>query len=148
MVEFLAAGSVLVVLLFSIIQFALLWASQGAVETAAHFAARKFALSARIDTRKAREAALAEASSLCRHRPGGRAASASLTSLDFSRGDGGGQSSGARSGDAYRVRVTHWVELVVPWVDRILFAVAPVRKTAIGGKYYLVLGATRWVTVE
>ena len=148
MLEFLAAGSILLVLVFSVIQFALLWASQGAVETAAHFAARQFALSARTDSRKAKEAALAEASSHCRNRPGGKAVSASLTSIDLSRDDGDGRSSTPRPGEAYRVRVTHWVELVVPWIDGILFAVAPVRKAAIGGKYYLALDATRWVTVE
>ena len=61
MVEFLAAGVILGALVFSIIQCALLWAGQGAVETASHFAARKFALTARADCRRAKEAALAEA---------------------------------------------------------------------------------------
>src|SRR5512143_4301382 len=85
MVEFLAAGIVLGALVFSIIQCALLWAGQGAVETASHFAARKFALTARADCRKAREAALAEALLICRNRPGGKSAATAMTSLDFSR---------------------------------------------------------------
>lgn len=148
MVEFLAAGIVLGALVFSIIQCALLWAGQGAVETASHFAARKFALTARTDCRKAREAALAEALLMCRNRPGGKSAATAMTSLDFSRNGTDGAPVQANPGDAYRVRLIHWVELAVPWVDRILFSLAPCPKTRIGNRYYLGLRATRWVTVE
>lgn len=148
MVEFLAAGIVLGALVFSIIQCALLWASQGAVETASHFAARRFALTARTDCRKAREAALAEALLMCCNRPGGKSAATAMTSLDFSRNGADGAPVKANPGDAYRVRLIHWVELAVPWVDRILFSLAPCPKTRIGNRYYLGLQATRWVTVE
>jgi hypothetical protein len=147
-VEFLVAGIAFTFALFAIVQLALLWAGQGAVETAAHFAARKFAVNARQDVRKAKEAALTEASAICRNRPGGRWEGASITSVDFSRE--GGASAPARTlpGEAYCVRLTHGVELVVPWVNRILYAIAPVRKVRIGGRHYLILHATRWVTVE
>ncbi len=148
MLEFLAAGIVLGALVFSIVQCALLWAGQGAVETASHFAARKFALAARADCRKAREAALAEALLLCRNRPGGNSAKAMMTSLDISRNGTNESSVKANPGDAYRVRLTHWIELAVPWVDRLLFSLAPCPKTRIGSRYYLGLQATRWVTVE
>lgn len=148
MVEFLAAGVVLGAIVFSVIQCALLWAGQGAVETASHFAARKFALSARADGRKAREAALAEALFMCRNRPGGATAAAAMTALDFSRNGASETPVTANPGDAYRIRLTHWVELVVPWIDRILFSLATCPKTRIGNRYYLGLQATRWVTVE
>jgi hypothetical protein len=148
MIGFLAGAVVLFMTIFAIIQLAFLWAGQGAVDTAAHFAARKFSLIARSDFRKAKEAALQEAASLCRHRFGGNFETAGFTSLDFSRGGEEGHSSGAAAGDAFRVRLTHGVELIVPWIDRILYAVAPVPKTQIGGKYYFMLRATRWVTVE
>lgn len=147
-VEFLAAGLVLGAVAFSIIQCALLWAGQGAVETASHFAARQFALTARTDCRKAKEAALAEAMLMCLNRPGGRSANAAMTTLDFSRNGSGGMPVRAIPGDAYRVRLTHWVELAVPWIDRLLFSMASCPKTRIGGRYYLGLQATRWVTVE
>ncbi len=146
--EFLAAGIILGAVLFSLIQCALLWAGQGAVETASHFAARRFALAARIDCRKAREAALAEAMLMCRNRPGGRSARAAMTTLDFSRNGTDGAPAKAIPGDAYRVRLTHWVELAVPWIDRLLFSLASCPKTRLGGRYYLGLQATRWVTVE
>lgn len=148
MTEFLAVGIVLSTFVFSIIQCALLWAGQGAVETASHFAARKFALTARTDCRRAQEVALAEALLICRNRPGGQSAGAAMTSLDFSRNGTNGTPAKASPGDAYRVRLTHWVELAVPWVDRILFSLAPCPKTRIGNRYYLGLQATRWVTVE
>ncbi len=148
MIEFLAAGILVGAVAFSAIQCALLWAGQGAVETASHFAARKFALKARADCRKAREAALAEAMLMCRNRPGGRSADAAITSLDLSRNGTDGMPARANPGDAYRVRLTHWVELAVPWIDRLLFSLASCPKTRIGGRYYLGLQATRWVTVE
>lgn len=148
MVEFLAAGIVAGAVVFSIIQCALLWAGQAAVETASHFAARTFALAARSDGRKAREAALAEALAICRNRPGGRTAAAAMTSLDFSRDGSGEAPVKATPGDAYRVRLTHWIELAVPWIDGILFSLASCPKTRIGNRYYLGLQATRWVTVE
>ncbi len=148
MLEYLAAGIVLGALAFSLVQCALLWAGQGAVETASHFAARKFALSARVDCRKAREAALAEAMLMCRNRPGGNSAQAAMTTLDFSRNGTGITPVKANPGDAYRVRLTHWVELAVPWIDRLLFSLASCPKTRIGDRYYLGLQATRWVTVE
>lgn len=146
--EFLAAGIVLGALIFSLIQCALLWAGQGAVETASHFAARTFALTARTDCRRAREAALAEAMLLCRNRPGGKSAGAAMTSLDFSGNGTGSTPLKANPGDAYRVSLTHWVELAVPWIDRLLFSLASCPKTRIGDRFYLGLQATRWVTVE
>ncbi len=148
MIEFLAAGIVLGALVFSIIQCALLWAGQSAVETASHFAARRFALTARANCRKAREAALAEALSICRNRPGGTLAGTAMTSIDFSKNGTDGAPVRASAGEAYRVRLTHWVELAVPWLDRVLFSLAACPKTRIGNRYYLALQATRWVTVE
>ncbi len=148
MLEFLAGGIIFGTIAFCIIQCALLWAGQGAVETASHFAARKFALAARADCRKAREAALAEAMLMCRNRPGGKSAKAAMTSLDVSRNGSDRAPAKANSGDAYRVRLTHWVELAVPWIDRLLFSLASCPKTRIGDRYYLGLQATRWVTVE
>ena len=43
-IEFLAAGLLLGAVTFAVVQCALLWAGQGAVETASHFAARRFAV--------------------------------------------------------------------------------------------------------
>jgi len=148
MVEFLVGGSTLLLLVMGIIQLSLLWAGQGAVETAAHFAARKFALHARTDLRKAKEVALAEAASLCLHRPGGKWGTAQLTSIDFSPQGKGRPSRSALPGEAYRIRLTHWLELCVPWVNRILFAIAPVKKARIQEQYFLLLQSSRWVTVE
>jgi hypothetical protein len=79
MIGFLIGSMVIAAMTFSIIQFAFLWAGQGAVETAAHFAARKFALNARADFRSAKASALAEASPM-QNRPGGKWESAALTS--------------------------------------------------------------------
>lgn len=142
------AGPVLLLLIFSAIQISLLWAGQGSIDTAAHFAAREFAQSARADTGKAKRAALARATALCRMRPGVRYAKTSLTSLVFSR-EGSGRGPGApASGEAYRVTLKHWVELAIPVANRLLFALAPVEKARIGGRYFLVLHATRFVTVE
>ena len=148
MIEFIAGTFLVGTLLFSVIQFGFLWAGQGAVETAAHFAARKFAFNARLDLRGAESAALAEASALCRNRPGGKWEDATLTSIQFSLNGTGGTPFKARTGEAYKVRLTHGVELVVPWVNRLLFLLAPIPKTRIDNKYYLFLNATRWVTVE
>lgn len=148
MVEFLVGGSALLLLVLGTIQLSLVWAGQSAVETAAHFAGRKFALHARTDFRKARKAALAEAASVCLHRPGGKWGSAQLTSIEFSRHEKGNPLQSAQPGDAYCLRLTHWVELCVPWVNRILFAVAPGKKARIKEQYFLLLQSSRWVTVE
>lgn len=148
MVEFLVGGSVLLLLVMGIMQLSLVWAGQSAVETAAHFAARKFAIHARADLRKARQAALAEATSLCLHRPGGKWGTAQLTSVDFTRQAREPPSLAARTGDSYRVSLTHWLELCVPWVNKILFAIAPAKKARIQERYFLLLQSSRWVTVE
>jgi hypothetical protein len=148
MIGFLIGAVVLAAMTFSIIQFAFLWAGQGAVETAAHFAARKFALKARVDFRSAKSSALAEASSLCKHRPGGKWESAALTSINFARNGEDDPATRAISGEAYRIHLTHGIELIVPWINRILFLLAPIPKVCVGNKYYLFLHATRWVTVE
>jgi hypothetical protein len=148
MVEFLAAGAAVSVMVFTAIQIAILWAGQGSVDTAAHFAAREFARSARDDYGKAKAAAFEKAVGLCRLRPGGMLVDAALTSLDFTREPSGRAATLPTAGDAYRVRLSHWVELVVPLANRILYEVAPVQKTRLGGRYYLVLHATRYVTVE
>src|SRR3990172_4198245 len=133
MMEFLLGCSVLLLLVMGSIQLSLLWASQGAVETAAHLAARKFALFARTDFPKAKAAALAEATSICLHRPGGRWGSAHLTSIDFSRRKTGTLPQSALAGEAFCLRLTHWVELCVPWVNRILFSSPPGKKAIILG---------------
>jgi len=148
MVEFLFGGTVLLMVVMGAIQLSLLWAGQGAVETAAHFAARKFALHARIDIRKAKEAALAEAASFCLHRPGGKSGSTRLTSIEFSRQGKGNPAHYALPGEAYCLRLTHWLELSVPWINRILYAIAPVKKTRTKEQYFLLLHSSRWVTVE
>lgn len=148
MVEFLLAGPVLLLLIFSAIQISLLWAGQGSVDVAAHFAAREFARSARSDAGNAKRAALARAIDLCRRRPGGRSSKAALTSLDFSREGPVREPASPSAGEAYRVTLKHWVELAVPMANRILFALAPLEKARLGGRYYLVLRAARFVTVE
>jgi len=147
MIEFLIAGTTLLFLMLSLVQLFLLWAGKGAVDTAAHLAARKFAHAAREDYRKAREAAFLEAFRVCRERPGGALGTAALTSLDITLD---GQQGGSRplAGDAMCVRLTHGIELVVPWVDRILFALFPGKKVRLGDRHYLMLQTTRWVTVE
>jgi len=147
MVEFLIAGTALLFLMLAILQLSLLWAGKGAVDTAAHLAARKFARGAREDFRKAREAAFLEAYRICRERPGGALGTAALTALDITR-DGRQGNGRAGAGDAMCVRLTHGVELVVPWIDRILFALFPGKKVRLGGRHYLMLQTTRWVTVE
>lgn len=147
-VEFLASATVVLFLLLALVQLAFLFAGQGAVQTAAHFAARKFALNARTDIRKAPSAALAEASQICRNRPGARWADASMTRLDVTEHNSGRARERAAAGQVFELHLTHWVELVVPWVDRILFAVAPGLKIRIGDKYYLAVEARRLLTVE
>ena len=147
MVEFLLAGTLLLFLMLAVIQLSLLWAGKGAVDTAAHLAARRFARSAREDFRKAREVAFLEAFRVCRERPGGSLGSVGLTALDITRdGERGGGI--ASAGDPMCVRLTHGVELVIPWVDRVLFPLFPGKKLMLGKRRYLMLQATRWVTVE
>jgi hypothetical protein len=148
MIAFLVGTAVMSAMVFSIVQFSFLWAGQGAVETAAHFAARKFAITARTDFHLAKASALAEAASLCRNRPGGRWETSTLTSVNFSRNGENVTTTRAFPGEAYRICLTHGIELIVPWMNRILYFIAPVPKVRIGEKYYLFLRATRWVTVE
>ena len=147
MIEFLLAGVPLLLLMLTIVQLSLLWAGKGAVDAAAHLAARKFAHVAREDFRKAREMAFLEAFQVCRNRPGGSFGSAAMTALDVTK-DGERGADRAAEGEALCVRLTHGVELVVPWIDRILFALSPGRKMRLGDHYYLMLQSTRWVTVE
>jgi len=147
MLEFLVGGTVLLFLMLAVIQVSLLWAGKGAVETAAHLAARRFARAAREDFRKARETAFFEAFRVCRERPGGSLGTAALTTLDITRdGERGGDR--ASPGDAMCVRLTHGVELIVPWVDRVLYALFPGKKLRLGDRHYVMLQSTRWVTVE
>ena len=147
MIEFLFAGTALIFLMLAVLQFSLLWAGKGAVDAGAHLAARRFALSAGKDFRKAREAAFLEAFRVCRERPGGTLGTAALTTLDIAR-EGERGNGRASPGDAMCVRLTHGVELVVPWIDRILFALFPGRKVRVGNRHYLMLQSCRWVTVE
>ncbi len=148
MVEFLAGGVLLLLAVMGLLQLSLIWAGQAATETAAHFAARRFALFARTDFRKAKIAALAEAAALCRQRPGGTGAATSSTSVDVFPQRNGAAGQRAQAGDAYRILVTHGVELSVPWVNRILFALAPTTKTRLHDRFVLLLQSSRWVTVE
>jgi hypothetical protein len=147
MIEFLLAGIPLLLLLLAIVQLSLLWAGKSAIDTAAHLASRKFARIAREDFRKAREMAFLEALLVCRNRPGGSFGSAAMTSLDVTK-DGERGADRADAGDALCVRLTHGVELVVPWIDRLLFLLSPGRKIRLGDHYYLMMQSTRWVTVE
>ncbi len=147
MIEFLLAGVSMLLLVMAVIQLSLLWMGKGVVDAAAHLAARKFALIARTDFPNARQAAFLEACRTCRNRPGGSLASAAMTTLDITR-DGERQANRATAGDALCVRLTHGVELIVPWVDRILYYLSPGKKFRLGGKYYLMIQSTRWVTVE
>lgn len=147
MIEFLFAGVPLLLLMLAIVQLSLLWAGKSAVDTAAHLAARKFARVARDDFRSAREMAFLEAFQVCRNRPGGSLGSAAMTTLDVTK-DGDRGAERAAAGEALCVRLTHGVELVVPWIDRILFALSPGRKIRLDGHYYLMLQSIRWVTVE
>jgi len=147
MTEFLLAGIPLLLLMLAIVQLSLLWAGKSAIDTAAHLAARKFARIAREDFRKAHEMAFLEALKVCRNRPGGSFGSAAMTALDVTK-DGGQGANRADAGDALCIRLTHGVELVVPWIDRVLFLLSPGRKIRLGGHYYLMMQSTRWVTVE
>ena len=147
MIEFLLAGVPLLLLMLTIVQLSLLWAGKSAVDTAAHLAARKFARVAGEDFRKAREMAFLESIQVCRNRPGGSLGSAAMTVLDVTK-DGEHGANRADAGEALCVRLTHGVELVVPWIDRILFTLSPGKKISLDGHYYLMLQSTRWVTVE
>lgn len=147
MIEFLLAGVPLFLLMLAIVQLSLLWAGKSAVDTAAHLAARKFARVAREDFRKARETASLEAFLVCKNRPGGSLGSAAMTALDVTK-DGDRGADRATAGEALCIRLTHGVELVVPWIDRILFRLSPGKKVRLGDRYYLMLQSTRWVTVE
>jgi len=147
MIDFLLAGIPLLFLMLAIVQLSLLWAGKSAVDTAAHLAARKFARVARDDFPKAREMAFLEAFQVCRNRPGGSLGSAAMTALDVTK-DGDQGASRAAAGEAVCVRLTHGVELVVPWIDRLLFTLSPGKKLRLGDRYYLMLQSTRWVTVE
>ncbi|HEY5460605.1 MAG TPA: hypothetical protein VIJ89_02540, partial [Deferrimonas sp.] len=73
--------------------------------------------------------------------------SAAMTALDVTK-DGEQEANRADAGEALCVRLTHGVELVVPWIDQILFALSPGKKLCLGGHYYLMMQSTRWVTVE
>jgi hypothetical protein len=147
MTEFLLAGIPLLLLLLATAQLSLLWIGKGAVDTAAHMAARKFARIARSDFRKAREAAFAEAFRTCRNRPGGSLGSVALTSLEITAGRDR-RIDRANAGEALCLRLTHGVELIVPWIDRILFSLFTGGKIRLGSRYYLMLRSERWVTVE
>lgn len=146
--EFLIAGTVLLLFIFTIIQLAFLLSGKGAVETAAHFGARKFALSARKNIQKAKASALSEASMICRHRIGGNYTNLTMTTLEFFAPDGSPAEGVARTGDAYQVNLSHWVELVVPWANRILFTIVPIKKVRLGERFYFIFNASRLVTVE
>jgi len=147
MIEFLLAGIPLLLLMLAIVQLSLLWAGKSAVDTAAHLASRKFARGARADFRRAREMAFLEAFQVCRNRPGGSFGSTAMTALDVTK-DGEQGANRADAGEALCVRLTHGVELVVPWIDRLLFALSPWKKIRLGDHYYLMMQSTRWVTVE
>jgi len=84
---------------------------------------------------------------VCRNRPGGSLGSAAMTALDVTK-DGDQGASRAAAGEAVCVRLIHGVELVVPWIDRLLFTLSPGKKLRLGDRYYLMLQSTRWVTVE
>ncbi len=147
MIEFVLAGIPLLLLLLTTVQLSLLWIGKSAVDTAAHLAARKFARVARSDFPKAREAAFAEALRNCRNRPDASLGSVSMTTLDI-RTERNGRVAAAFAGEALRLRLTHGVELIVPWVNRILFLLSPGEKLQLGNRYYLLLQSERWVTVE
>ena len=147
MLEFLLAGIPLLLFLMTLLQLSLLWIDKGTVDTAAHFAARKLARTARVDFSSAKQEAFLEAWRTCKDRPDGSFADAAMTTLDITR-DGERKADRVTAGDALCVRLTHGVELIVPWVDRILYLLSPGPKAHIGNRYYLLMQSTRWVTVE
>lgn len=147
MAEFLIVACVFFFLFFSALQVVYLLESQSAVEAAAHFAARRFALCAREGFRKAEASALAEGDRLCRQRPGGES-TASSTSIAIAL-EGGPRTPGTpHPGEAYRVRLSHLVEPTVPWAGELLFRILPLPKATACGRPCVVLQATRFVTVE
>lgn len=150
MVENVIAFTTLAFLLFGTIQTAFLVAGQGAVETAVHFAARTFALNARVDSRKAQENALSVASRHCILRPGASLLKPSITTVEIKETATGASpvKGNAKAGDTFFVKVRHGVELTVPMVDRIIFAFAPISKSVIGDRRILFLESTRLVEVE
>ena len=147
MLEFLLAGIPLLLFLMMILQLSLLWIDKGTVDAATHFAARKFARTARINFESARQEAFLEAWKICLNRPGGSLASMAMTTLDITR-DGKQKVNRAAAGDALCVQLIHGVRLIVPWADWVLFNISSGPKTSIGNQYYLMLQSTRWVTVE
>jgi hypothetical protein len=70
-----------------------------------------------------------------------------MTVLDVTK-DGEQGANRADAGEALCVRLTYGVELIVPWIDRVLFTLSPGKKIRLGGHYYLMMQSTRWVTVE
>jgi len=147
MLEFLLAGIPLLLLLMMVIQISLLWIDKGTIDAAAHFAARKLALTARTNYEGAKQEAFLEAWQTCRNRPGGSLASVTMTTLDITR-DCENKVDRAAAGDALCVKLTHGVELIVPWANWVIYLLSPGPKTQLGDKYYLMLQSTRWVTVE
>ena len=146
MVEFLAVAALLVTTLLSVVQLSFLYAGKGAVETAAHFAARSFARTARTDYLRARTEALRVATEGCAIRPGGKGSSIAGTVVRVERADG--VNVRPSEGEAWVVRLTHAFELTVPMVGPVLYAVAPVPKVRVGSRFLLYLRSARVVTVE
>jgi hypothetical protein len=70
-----------------------------------------------------------------------------MTALDVTK-DGERGANRAVAGEALCVRLTHGVELVVPWIDRVLFVFSPGKMIRLGDHYYLMMQSSRWVTVE
>ncbi|MEW6720168.1 MAG: hypothetical protein AB1346_06950 [Thermodesulfobacteriota bacterium] len=147
MTGLLVAVIPLTLFLMSIIQLSLLWMGKGAVDAAAHLAARKFARTARIDFHEARQAAFLEAYRNCQNRPGGSLASVAMTRLEIA-GKEDRRTDHTFPGEPLCVRLTHGVELIVPWVDRLLYSLSPGRMIRLGNRYYLMMQSERWVTVE
>jgi len=148
MLEFLLAGIPLLLFIMMILQLSLLWIDKGTVDTAAHLAARKLARTARINFENARQEAFLEAWQTCQKRLGGSLASVAMTTLDITRDCKERKADRAAAGDALCVRLTHGVELIVPWADWVLFFLSPGPKVNVDNRYYLMLQSTRWVTVE
>jgi hypothetical protein len=146
MIEFLVVASVLLLAVLSVAQLCFLYVGKGAVETAAHFASRAFARSARADFLKARSDTLRVASEGCSRRLGGSPSPLSQTVVQVERENGDG--SPPRPGDAWIVRLTHAFELTVPVAAPVLYAVSPIPKVRIGNRFLLYLRSARVVTVE